>query len=131
VDVQHSAAFGDNSRRRCGISRQVVADFICSTENAIVCTRDCVHERRVIADNRAGKTLDSRHDCDLTAMRLEIRVLDKLARANPCAIDHEIEFCIDILEFVEADVWMDFAASLAKARGQIIEINRGVHQRDA
>ena len=64
-------------------------------------------------------------------MRLEIGVTYKLARADPCAIDHEVEFCIDIFELFEADVRMDFAASLAKARGEVIEINRSVHQRDA
>ena len=39
--------------------------------------------------------------------------------------------CVDIFELFEADVRVDFAASLAKARGEVIEINRSVHQRDA
>ena len=64
-------------------------------------------------------------------MWLEISIMHKLARADSCAIDHKIEFCIDIFELFEADVRVDFAASLAKARGEVIEINRGVHQRDA
>ena len=64
-------------------------------------------------------------------MRLEIGVMHKLARADSCAVDHEVEFCIDIFELFEADVRVDFAASLAKARGEVIEINRSVHQRDA
>src|SRR6476660_9882204 len=93
--------------------------------------RDRVHERRVITDNRAGKTLDSRHDCDLTTMWLEIEVMHELARADSCAIDHKVEFGVDIFEFFEADVRMDFAASFAKTRGEVIEIDRGVHQRDA
>ena len=64
-------------------------------------------------------------------MRLEIVVTNKLARADSCAVDHEVELCIDIFELFEADVRVDFAASLAKARGEVIEINRSVHQRDA
>ena len=64
-------------------------------------------------------------------MRLEIGIMDKLARADSCAIDHEVEFCIDIFELFEADVRLDFAASLAKARGEVIEINRSVRQRNA
>ena len=63
-------------------------------------------------------------------MWLEIGVMHKLARANPCAIDHEIEFFIHIFELFESDVRVDFAASFAKARGEVIEINRSVHQRD-
>ena len=64
-------------------------------------------------------------------MRLEISITHKLAGADSCAIDHKVEFCIDIFEFFEADVRADFAASLAKARGEVIEIDRRVHQRDA
>jgi hypothetical protein len=64
-------------------------------------------------------------------MWLEISITHKLARADPCAIDHEIECCIDIFEFFEPDVGVDFTASLAKTRGEVIEIDRGVHQRDA
>ena len=64
-------------------------------------------------------------------MRLEIGVIHKLARADSCAVDHEVELCIDIFEFFEADVRVDFPGSLAKARCQVIEINRSVHQRDA
>ena len=124
----HSATIRDVV---AGSAAEIVAEIVCSAENAIVRARDCVHERRVITHNRAGKTLDFRHDCDLTTMRLEIGITHKLARADACAIDHEVEFCIDIFEFFEADVRVDFAASLAKARGEVIEINRGVHQRDA
>ena len=124
----HSATIRDVV---AGSASKIVADFVCSAEDAIIRARDCVHERRVITDDRAGKTLDSRHDCDLTAMRLEIVIADKLARADSCAIDHEVEFCIDIFELFEVDVRMDFAASLAKARGEVIEINRSVHQRNA
>ncbi len=57
--------------------------------------------------------------------------MHKLARADPCAIDHEIEFSVDIFELFESDVRVHFAAGFAKARGEVIEINRGVHQRDA
>ncbi len=51
-----------------------------------------------------------RHDCDLTTMWLEIGVIHKLARADSCAVDHEVELCIDIFEFFEADVRVDFPA---------------------
>jgi len=64
-------------------------------------------------------------------MRLEIGVLDKLARADPCAINDEVEFSIDIFEFPEADVRVDFSGSLTKPHREIIEINRRVRERDA
>src|SRR5262249_6469353 len=89
-----------------------------------------VHERLVITDDRGAKTLNLWDDCDLPAMRLEIGVLDKRARADPCAVDHKVEFRIDILKFFETDVRMDLAGSIAKARREVIEINSGVHQRD-
>ena len=44
-------------------------------------------------------------------MRLEISITHKLARADSCAIDHEVEFSVDIFELFEADVRVDFAAS--------------------
>src|SRR5437588_12075229 len=75
-----------------GISRKIVADFVCSTEDAIIRPRDCVHERRVITHNRTGKAIDSRHNGDLATMRLEIAIVNKLARADSRAVDHEIEF---------------------------------------
>ena len=50
----------------------VIADFVCSAEEAIIPARDCVRERGVITDDRAGKTLDSRDDCYLAAVRLKI-----------------------------------------------------------
>jgi hypothetical protein len=131
VDLQHTTAFLDNSLCRCGICRQVVAEIVCSTENAIVGARDRVHERRVITDNCRGETLDFRYDCDLPAMRLEIGVMHKLARADTRAIDHEVESFVDIFQFFKADVRVDFAASLVKARGEVIEINRGVRERNA
>ena len=59
-------------------------------------------------------------------MRLETSVMHKLARADSSAVEDEVELCIDIFELFEADVRVDFA-SLAKARGEVIEINRGVH----
>ena len=62
---------------------------------------------------------------------LEIGVIHKLARTDSCAVDHEIEFSVDIFELLEADVRVHFAAALAKARGEVVEINRSVHQRDA
>jgi hypothetical protein len=40
-------------------------------------------------------------------MRLEIGVLHKVARANSCAVDHEIESEIDILEFFEMHICSD------------------------
>jgi hypothetical protein len=64
-------------------------------------------------------------------MWLEISIPHERARADPCAIDHEVEFSVDIFELFEAHVRVDFAASLAKARREIVEINRGVHQRHA
>ena len=67
----------------------------------------------------------------LTAMRLEIGIMHQLARADTRAIDYEVESFVDIFEFFEADERVDFAASLVKARGEVIEINRGVRERNA
>ena len=52
----------------------------------------------------AQERLDFRHDRDLPAMRLKIGIMNKLARADAGAIDHKIEFWINIFEFFEADV---------------------------
>jgi hypothetical protein len=60
-------------------------------------------------------------------MRLEVGVTHKVARADPCAINHEVKFSIDIFKFFEAGIGVDFAASLAKARGEIVKINRSVY----
>ena len=64
-------------------------------------------------------------------MGLEIEILCKLPRADSCAVDHEIEFAIHLFEFVEVDIRVNFAASPAKTRGEVVEINRCVRQRDA
>ena len=81
----------------------------------MVCYTKYVHERRVITHNRAGKTHSSRFYCDLTTMRLEVGVALELARADPCAVDHEVEFCIHIFELFEMDVGVDFAAGLQES----------------
>src|SRR6266516_1213090 len=127
VDVQHTAALSDNSIRCCRICGEIITEIVCATENAIICARNCIHERRVIANNGAGKSFDSRYDCDLTAMRLEIAILHKVARANSCAVNHQVEFRMDLFEFFKANIRLDRAACFEKPRGQIIKINRGVH----
>jgi hypothetical protein len=112
-----------------GVDGEIIAQVICSAEHAIVSARDRVHERRIIANYRAGKTFDSGHDRDLPTMWLEIDVARKFAGANSCTIDHQIELLIDVFEFLEAYIRVDFAASLEKTRGEIIEVNRRVRQR--
>src|SRR5262249_55477369 len=62
-------------------------------------------------------------------MRLEISIAHKLPRADSCTVDYEIEFLIHIVEVFEVDIRVDFTC-FAKPRGQIIEINCRVHQRD-
>ena len=102
--MQHSAAFSDDSTSCFWIESEVTAQIIRSAEKAIVRARDRVHERRVIADDRTGEIFDSRHGGDLATMRLEIHILHKFARADSCAVDHEIERAIDILEFFEMHI---------------------------
>ena len=63
----------------------------------------------------------------LTQAPLQRRKIDNFARANSRTVDYEIEFPIDSFEFFEADIRVNFAASLEKTRGEIIEVNRRVH----
>src|SRR5438093_7379803 len=64
-------------------------------------------------------------------MWLEIDVVHKFARADARTIDHQPELLIDVFELLEADIRVDFAASFAKTRGEIIQVNRRVHERYA
>ena len=61
-------------------------------------------------------------------MRLEIEIVNKLASSNSCSINHEIELRICVFEFFQTDIRPDFAASLTKARDEVIEVNRRVRQ---
>ena len=64
-------------------------------------------------------------------MRLKIGIVDEFARADPGAVDHEIEFRIDIFQFPETNTGINRAAGLLKAVREVVEIDSGVHQRDA
>ena len=54
-----------------GSAVAIVAQLVGAAEDAIVCARNGVHERRVVANYGAGK-IESRDDRDLTAMWFEI-----------------------------------------------------------
>jgi len=71
---------------------------------------------------------ESRHDRDLAAMRLEINILHKFARANSRAIDYEIEFLIDFFEAFKMNIGEDLPSSFEKTIREIIEINGCVRQ---
>ncbi len=60
-------------------------------------------------------------------MRFEIGIMREFARADPGAIDHEIEFWIDIVEFFEANAVFDFATGFLKTIDEIIEIDGRIH----
>ena len=64
-------------------------------------------------------------------MRLKIDIVDEFARADPGAIDDEIEFWIDVFEFLETNARVDFAAGFLKSVCEIIQIDGCVHERDA
>src|SRR4030095_8139317 len=130
VDLQHMTAFVDNARGRRWIDSEVVAHLIRAAKNTIVRARDCVHERRIVAHNRAQEIVNLWNDGDLAAMRLKIGILNESTRPDSGAIDHEIEFATDIFEFVEANIRLDFAAGFQKSLCEIIEINGGVHERN-
>ena len=104
LGLQYAAAFSDDSICRCTIDGEIIAEVVCPPEDAIVSARDRIQERRVHSHDRAGKGHDFRHPCELAAVRLKIRILRKVARANPCAVDHETESAIDVFEFFEVDV---------------------------
>ena len=61
-------------------------------------------------------------------MRFHI-VGNELTRSDSGAVDHELESAIDITEFVEAQVGLNFAAAARKRIRDIIEVNRCVHNR--
>src|SRR4029434_2396681 len=123
-------AFVDNARGRRWIDSEVVAHLIRAAKITIVRARDCVHERRIVAHNRARETGTLWHERLLAAMRLKIGILNERARPDSGAINHEIEFATDIFEFVEANIRLDFAAGFQKSLCEIIEINGGVHERN-
>ena len=127
VDLQDAAAFGDDARCRRWINHQLVADFVGAAEDAIVRSRDRVHERSVVADDRTLHFIDLRNDRDLATVGFKIDIVHELARADSDAIDYEIEFRIDIFELVEANVRIDCAAGFLKTVREIIEIDGGVH----
>src|SRR5262245_10008250 len=108
------------------MSGETIAEFIRPAEDAIIRARNRVHQRLVVTNNRGRKTLNLRNNCDLASMWFDIRIMHKLARTNSCAINNEVEFCIDVFECFEADIRVDFATGLAKTRGEVIQINRGV-----
>jgi hypothetical protein len=62
-------------------------------------------------------------------MWLEIGVLCQFTRANPGAVDYQIEFVLNVFEFFKANIRINCAARFLKTRGQIIEINVCIHQR--
>ena len=64
-------------------------------------------------------------------MRLEIEVLHEFACADSRAVHHEIEFPIDAFGLFELHICGDRSASGDKTIGEIVEINRCVHQRNA
>src|SRR5215472_10412396 len=70
LDLQYMAAFLDNLACCCTIDSEIVANVVCSAEDAIVCARDRVHERRVIAHDRARELVDLGNNGNLAAVRL-------------------------------------------------------------
>ncbi len=99
-------------RRRRWIGIEIVADFVCAAANAIIRARNCVHKRRIVADNCAAEIIDLWDDRDLAAMWFEIDILNKFACADTRAIDHQIKGWADVFEFFEFNVTMDLAAGL-------------------
>src|SRR5436190_24074849 len=97
------AAFGHDPGGCRGIDRAVVAQMIGTTEDTILSPRDEVHERRVIANNRAGE-FHLWPNCDLAAMRFKIQVLHQRPRTDSSAIDNEIELRIDLFQFGKTSV---------------------------
>src|SRR5437870_21195 len=59
-------------------------------------------------------------------MRFKIDIVNELARADSGAVDHEIEFWINGFEFLELNIWVDFAAAFDESVCEIVEIDRGV-----
>ena len=60
-------------------------------------------------------------------MRFEVGIADQFAGTNAGAVDHEIEFRIDLFEFLEENIRIDCTARFQKTRSEIIEIDRSVH----
>ena len=72
-NFEDTAALRDDCRGRGGIRLAIRAKLVCSTEDAVSFARDRIHERRIIADDGAGRRCLFRNDDDLAAMRLDIR----------------------------------------------------------
>src|SRR5438093_11372768 len=64
-------------------------------------------------------------------MWLEIRIPHKFAGADSCAVDYKIEIAIDFFEFFEVNLPIDCVARSQQTRSEIIEIDRGVRERDS
>src|SRR5439155_9567985 len=99
-------------------------------EDAVACARDGVHERRIVADNRAGEIIDLRNDGYLAAVRLEVDILNEFTRPDAGAVDDEIKNWADIFEFFKFNVAMDLAAGIEETFREMIEIDRRIHERN-
>src|SRR5439155_26319698 len=97
-------AFLKNRRCSAGIDNEIIADFVCPAEYAIVRARDCVHERCVIANDRAREFFNLGNNDDLAAVRLKIGIVNELAGTNAGAVDQEMEFGGGVFEFFEAGI---------------------------
>ena len=53
IDLQNATALGDDCRCCSRINGEIVADFIRAAEKAIIPARDRVHERLIVANDRA------------------------------------------------------------------------------
>ena len=63
-------------------------------------------------------------------MRFKIDIVHEVTRADSSAIDYHTEFWIDVFEFFEVNALIDCAAGFLKSIGEVVEINRGVHERN-
>ena len=74
LDLQNARAFGDDRFGCHRIRIKIVAHVVRAAEDAVVRPWDRLHQRRVVAYNRAIEIVDLRNDRDLAAMRLKIRI---------------------------------------------------------
>ena len=94
-----------------GIGFAIVGQFVRSAENAVAGARDRIHERRIVANNRAWK-VQLLNERDLSAVRLEIAIRDKRPRADPRTVDDEVELAIHLLDMIEERISCDRSAGI-------------------